>query len=352
MYDVIIIGGRVAGARIAGLLAKKDAKVLLIDSRKNISKPVQCTGFVSHRLLELLPNFPKRYVHNSISKAKFYSPSKRFITLTAKPFVVINRGKLDDWLLDKAKKYGVKIETGVTFKDKKIHKDYIEVITNKSSFKSKLLIGADGPASAVANSCGIKAKPQFYGVQATVKGKFDNSCAELYFGSKVAPKYFAWVVPIDKVSARIGLATKSKPYNYFKTFTKEKLGYIPKPDVAGGIKCNFQNRLVSDRIVLIGDAASQVKPFSGGGIAYSLIASELCAHAVAVALKTNRFDYKSLKRLYQDKAHKKLKSPIKRGLLIYHVWHVLPDFVQNAIFLILNRTKFYRLAERMDPDFY
>ena len=90
MYDVVVIGGRVAGARTAELLAKKGADVLIVDGRKTVSDPVQCTGFVSHRFLKLLPDFPKKYQYNQISKAKFYSPGKKTFTLNSKPFTVMS----------------------------------------------------------------------------------------------------------------------------------------------------------------------------------------------------------------------------------------------------------------------
>lgn len=351
MYDVIVVGGRVAGARTAELLAFKGAKVLIIDSRKNISDPVQCTGFVSHRFLELLPDFPKRYIYNKISKARFHSPNGRSLCLKAKEFSVIDRKKLDDFLLKRAKRVGVEVKIGFTFLGKKLKDGYIEVLTNKKTLRTKLLIGADGPKSEVAKSCGINSIPQFHGIQSTVKGNFVDS-AGLYFGSKTAPKYFAWIVPINKKEARVGLATKKDVYNYFKKFTKNKLGYIPKPDVSGLIKCGFQKELVSDRVMLIGDAASQVKPFSGGGIVYSIVASEICSHAAAVALEADRFDKRFLSKVYQKRAHRRLRKPILRGLLIHKLWQSCPDIVMDTIFLLLIKTRSYKLIERLDVDFY
>ncbi len=233
-----------------------------------------------------------------------------------------------------------------------MRKDHIEINTSKGKLKAKILIGADGPQSEVARSCGLNSKAQFFGIQSTVEGKFDDSFAELYFGSKVAPKYFAWFVPINKKKARIGLATKHNAYKYYKDFTKSKLGYIPKPDVSGAIKCKYQNKIVSDRVLLIGDAASQVKPFSGGGITYSLIASQLCAHAAAVALESERYDEKFLKRIYQKRAHSKFKIPIIRGLIIHRLWQSCPDFLMNTIFYLFSVTKTYKLAEKLDVDFY
>jgi len=350
-YDVVVVGGRVAGARTAELLALKGAKVLIIDSRKDIGNPVQCTGFVSHRFLELMPDFPKGYIYNKISKAKFHSPNGRSLYLKAKEFSVIDRQKLDNYLLKGAKKSGVEVKRGVTFLGKKLNDDYIEVITNKKILRTKLLIGADGPKSEVAKSCGINSIPQFRGMQSTVKGDFGSS-TKLYFGSKTAPKYFAWIVPLNRKEAHIGLATKQDVYGYFKKFTKNKLGYIPKPDVSGLIKCGFQKELVSDRVMLIGDAASQVKPFSGGGIVYSIVASELCAHGAAVALEAGRFDKRFLSKVYQKRAHKLFRKPILRGLLIHKLWQSCPDIVMNIIFLLLIKTKSYKLVEKLDVDFY
>ena len=85
----------------------------------------------------------------------------------------------------------------------------MKVKTSKGNFQTKILIGADGPQSTVAHKSGLSLPENVLaGIQTTVKSKFDTDSVELWFGSEIAPDFFAWVVPENENWARVGLATE------------------------------------------------------------------------------------------------------------------------------------------------
>ncbi len=349
MYDLILVGARVAGLRTAECAAQKRLKVLVLEQGKEIGIPVQCAGLVSSRFLELLPEFPKKYILNKVPKARFFSPSGSSFELSAKPFAVIDRAGLDQWLARRAEKAGAEIKLRAKFLSYLKQGDTLKIKTNKGELETKLLVGADGPSSDVANAAGIKLTKNLIGVQATVSGEFDKGYAELHFGSKIAPKYFAWVVPLSSKKARVGLATYNSPKKYFDNFTRKRLGFVPRPDVGGLIKFGLQKQTVADNIMLIGDAASQVKPFSGGGIIYSLLAAEKCASAAEKAVQESSYGEAFLRKHYEKEWCKILEKPIKRGLRISKLWFNSPDVIKEIAF---NIEKKWCIAQRFDPDFY
>jgi flavin-dependent dehydrogenase len=320
MYDVIIIGAGPAGCRTAELLAK-EKKVLVIEEHREIGVPVQCTGLVSSKLLEIHLDIPKGIIQNKINVARFFSPTgTKFELSVKKPVLVIDRKKLDKWLAEKAKKSGVKFRFNTKFKKFKKLKDKIIVETNKGIFEANILIGADGPLSQVRKQAKIKADyTQHIFSQKTISGHFENK-ADLCFGGS----YFNWFVPISKTKARFG--GPSKEINF-------------KGDSGGVCRYGLLKTAQKGNIYLVGDSALQVKPFSCGGVVYGQIAAECLAEAI---LENKDYD-----ELWKSK----LKWPIMKGLLLCQ-FYTFPNWLKNLCFEIIVRTCSEKLLEKLDMDFY
>jgi len=350
-FDVTIVGASVSGSRTAELIASKGYRVALVEEHEKIGRPLKCAGLVSWRLLELLPDLPRKIIINKVSKAKFFSPSGKFFMLESKkPVYVINRERLDRFLAQRAVKNGVEIKTLTKFLDLKYVNNLIKVKTSKGNLKTKLLIGADGANSKVARLAGIKQPNNIlFGIQATVDGNFDSDSVELWLGSSIAPDFFAWVIPENENRARVGLATDENPLYFFKKFLKKRVGVLTKPDTAGLLKLGLMKETVSQRVLLVGDAACQLKPFSGGGVVYSLIASEICAGACCKALESEKFDKSSLKNFYEKIWKKVLGKGIKTGMFYRAILSKLSDQQLDLLFNSLKCGK--NFLERLDMDF-
>jgi geranylgeranyl reductase family protein len=350
LFDAVVIGASAIGSRTAKLIAGNGYNVLVIEEHKKIGLPSKCTGLVSHRLLEQLPNLPKKIIINKIKSARFFSPNGNSLELKSKKQVyVIDRTALDNFLFNEAKDSGVEIRTGERFESFRLMEDYVKIKTNKKIYHSKILIGADGVNSLVRKYSKLGyPKNVVFGLQTTVKGNFDSEFVELWFGSSVAPNFFAWVVPENNYTARVGLATDSNPMKFYNSFLKKRVDYIGRPNTTGIIRYGLMKETSFDRVMLVGDAALQTKPFSGGGIIYGLIASEICADAVIKALKKNRFDKKFFKQNYDRKWKEKLSLPIIKGLMLRKIFNKLPDKGLSSLFYFTGYVK--RFLEKWDMD--
>lgn len=332
MYDAIIVGGALAGSRTAELIARNGKKVLLIEEHERIGLPCKCTGLVSWRTPDILNNLPKQLIVNKLDRGKFYAPDGTSFELKSrKPAYVLDRTGLDQFLFEQAVKAGVEAKTE-HFTDFKYNNNHIEVKTNEGTYETKILIGADGANSTVAQKATLSIPSNiFVGLQTTSSGKFEQS-AELWFGKKTAPKFFAWVVPENEEVARIGVATQTSPKPYYEKFLETRLQHNGlKPDVAGVIRFGVMKNTVANNVMLVGDAACQVKPFSGGGITYGLIGAQICADAVDKSFEENKFDYQFLKQNYDLEWKKKLGHSIRRGMLLRKIY-LLPDYQMNLLF--------------------
>ncbi len=351
-YDVVVVGASVSGCRTAELIAKNGYKVLVVEEHKEIGRPLKCTGLVSHRLLELIPNLPKKIILNKVKRAKFFSPNRNHFMLNSrKPVYIIDRSKLDKHLCENARKAGAEIRISTRFEGSRYVGDGIEVKTSKGVLRTKILVGADGANSIVAKSAGLKMPEEvFIGIQTTAKGNFDSESVELWFGSPVCPNFFAWVVPENKDHARVGLATNKNPKKYFEKFLKKRIGKVSEPDVGGAIRVGLMKKTVADRILLVGDAACQIKPFSGGGIVYGLIGSEYCADACVSALQKSKFDAKFLMNEYDRKWKKRLAIPIRKGLIYKNLLHKFSNEKLNILFSTSKKLKLTKILESFDMD--
>ena len=353
IYDTIIVGAGPAGCRVGELIAKKGFKVLILEEHPEIGKPVQCAGLVSHRIFEL-SGASDDIIVNITKKAKFYSSNGKFIELKSKkPVYVIDREKFDKELSANATNVEAEIRRFTKFEDYKKMKDSIKIKTSEGTFESKILIGADGPNSTVAHESRLKLpKNVLAAVQSTIKSEFESDTVELWFSSEISPDFFGWVIPENEKWARVGLASHKNALSYFKNFLRirfnQEMKY--KDSLAGIIRYGLIESSVSDRVVLVGDAASQVKPFSCGGIIYGLICADFAANACIRSLKENNYSKKFLKVNYDDVWKKKLFLPIKKGLMISKVIHSFSDNQLNFLFSTIRKSKFTKLMEFTDMD--
>ena len=342
-FDVIVIGAGPAGCKTAEIIAKKGYDVLVLEEHSSIGKPTQCTGLVSQRIGKI----PKEIVVNKIKIARFYSGNNYFEIKSKKPVYVINRGKFDKYVAEKAKRAGVYFKLSTRFLDFKNG----EALTSKGNYRTKLLVGADGPNSSVAKISGIKLpKNILSGVQVNVKSHFDPGTVELWFGSDIAHGLFAWVVPESSNAARVGLATDKNPNKFFEKFLKKRLGEIKSTDRIGDvIRYGLIKKSVADNVLLVGDAACQIKPFSAGGLVYGQISAKYAGEACVKALETEDYSKKFLSRNYDKEWKKELENPIRKGLFMKKVFSKIQD--KPFSFKLIKNLGITKLSSVMDMDF-
>ena len=294
-YDVVVVGAGPAGAIAAKYAAQNGASTLLIEEHASIGSPVQCTGLISTAALRECETGEGSFVLAKMKGAFVYAPNCEELVVKGKDVkaYVIDRKIFDRTLAERALDAGANILLRTRFIG--MERGKISVISNgeKKEIRADVVIGADGIQSTVGRSAGLPRCEKFLsGIQfeAPYTAK-DPEFVEIFTGNDIAPGFFAWAVPFNGY-ARIGLAKNpGAPAKYYL----EKL--LTHPVVAsryrgsrtefvlGGIPLGPPKKTVTDGVMLVGDAAGQVKPTSGGGIYMGAVCAKIAGE---VAARTSR----------------------------------------------------------------
>lgn len=304
---ISIIGAGPVGSFAAYLLAKAGFDVNIFEEHEKIGLPIQCTGLMTEKISELL-ELKKSFITNRLNKVKVFSQnSSAEINVNE---ILVDRQRFDQHLLDMAADAGAQVYPSHRFVS--FHRHSGNIFFSKGGkiekYRSKILIGADGPLSQVAKTAGIYGSRKFFiGMQATVQGNFDSTTYQTFFGN-IAPGFFAWIVPESSTTARIGLATRYNTRKYFENFLKGKGKMIAMQ--AGLIPVYNHNQAVQkNNIYLIGDAATFCKATTGGGLISGLQSARILADCI-IHNKNYSFAVKKLRR--ELLSHSMIRSALDR----------------------------------------
>jgi len=365
-YDVVIVGGGPAGSTLASKLMAldKSRRVCILEEHKRPGSPQQCSGLFSRNIIDV-SNLEKKEIIQEIKGADFYSPSKIHLNITTKQTqaYVVDRTIFDFRLVKEAEKKGAKIMLNTMFLSaKKINNCYKIKILDKKQDKTKTIVsryiaGCDGAGSAVAKEfCFPKMKCLYgYAVFSKAKSKQDtdfikNNNVALYLGKKTAPGFFLWKIPRAKENTiETGTASYQNPARLIENFAKkEKTGKTDISSTMGGlIPFEIRKQILKDGVVLVGDAAGQVKATTGGGVVWGMKCAGMAAKALNKAIEQ---DSKYLND-YVAEFNRKAKPELRRLKLARTFLNSRSDRQIDSLFKILKNEKIIKfIKENGDMD--
>ena len=314
-YDVIVVGAGPAGSMAAWLAAESGLNVLLLEKDREVGTPVRCAEGVAKKDLETIVGHPALpgWVAAEITNFRLFSPNGTPVSVNIEEAgYVLNRRLFDYDLANKAVSSGAKLltlaeVTGVLKTDQRVTGVTVKLDGDKVDLKSKIVIAADGVESRVARWAGLNSttivKDMETCVQFTLSDiPIDSDTCDFYFSSQFAPGGYAWVFPKGQRMANVGLgvsgnyARTQNPETYLGIFLEK---YFPSGSIlsktVGGVPVDRTlKEIVSDGFMVVGDAAHQANPISGGGILSGMIAGEIAGRVATDAVKKGKTDLKSL----------------------------------------------------------
>lgn len=317
--DIIVVGGGPCGSYAAYTAAKHDAEVTVCEEHPEVGVPKHCAGHLNISSMKRLGiQVPQDVIENTIKGAVFISPSgKQFVLRCRSPVTyVVNRELFDKHLAELAKKAGADYRYNSRVKSLVLDSGSVKGVTLKGEekLKANVVIDAEGCSSKLLKQTGLKGLERGMiarGIQAEVDGfeDVDEDMVQVYFGRKVAPGFFAWIIPRKDGTAKVGLATRTgNPKDYLRRFMEQHPVASTKlkksrPTYTSVHPIPMEGPLpktVSGGFFAVGDAASQVKPTTGGGVIFGLTCAQIAAEVAYEAVERQDFSETFLSR-YQNR---------------------------------------------------
>ncbi|MFW9785785.1 MAG: NAD(P)/FAD-dependent oxidoreductase [Candidatus Heimdallarchaeota archaeon] len=331
-YDVVIIGGSIAGSVAARFIAEKGLKTLLVESAKTPrEKPCSAIQFKYFEKL-VGSKIPKeKLCTNKLSRLRMEWPNGRAFSI---PFKMLNftREVFDSWLNEEA------IKAGALFRDEThcmnfniISKGYEVFLHPKHSpiekLRTKYLIGADGLLSTIRK----KIRPQDfyrkgeksrgvtlnYYIRTEREGKLDPNTLYQFWNLDFNNLMFAWVYKKNELWVVGTGYTESvkKRCDLFLNYVKEKFNFegkiVKREGFAHKLRLDEPNHvyLGDNNLLLIGDAAGLIDMYRGLGMDAAALSGRRVAKAIIKAEKTG-----DLAINYYKKSMKNLISKIDKNM--------------------------------------
>jgi geranylgeranyl reductase family protein len=341
MLDVAIIGGGPGGLYAALLLARAGFSVAVLEEHETVGQPVHCTGVLAADAFGEF-DLPRSSILNELATARFIAPSGREISYTTPTTeaVVIDRGALDSALADAAIAAGVELRLGTRVRGVGCHDDRLDVDADGTPVPARAVVLACGAAYGLQRQLGLGLPPVALNSAQLELPAGRGGDVEVYFGSDVAPRGFAWAVPVQRrqgAFVRIGLMAEGDPGPLFRRLSQRLApSWGVAADAIGDPRRRYLPlsslpRTYAPRVLAVGDAAGLVKPTTGGGIYYSLVSAQLAAATLGDALAADRLGEDTL-RGYQEAWRRRLGPELRAQLALRMLAQRLNDGEIDSLF--------------------
>lgn len=345
--DVIVIGGGPCGSFCALNLAKNGVKVTVFEEHCEIGVPSHCAGHISISGLKHLGLYPlpNKIVENLFNGAKFYSPngSELSVRFGSPVTCAVNRVLFDKYIAQLAKDSGANYCLNSQVKSLIIDDSYVKGVNvqqkgENTKVSAKIVVNAEGVFPRILKHVGLhppRSDKIVYGFQVEVENvkNIELDFVEVFLGSAYAPGFYAWLIPKRNGKAKVGLAArKGNPKEFLKNLMRKHPVASLKLREAKILRESLHPitlggpipRAYSNGFLAVGDAASQVKPTTGGGVILGLHCAKMAAETTIQALNKEDFSAQFLSA-YKRHYVEVLGFDIKIMLIIRKMLDKIPD---------------------------
>jgi menaquinone-9 beta-reductase len=335
-FDVAIVGAGPAGSATAIALARRGYAVALVDKQR-FPREKLCGDFVSpinwrifqdlgvdNRVLAQSHTEVTGFRITSYSGAEAKSPfssndQQRVIGLG------LGRAQLDQLLLERAAELGATVRTGCRIERLSRNTQEWRFETSEhESWRSKILIGADGRNSWVARQLGMNThgstQGRSVGFQMRIKCPVTMDRIEIH----LFPGGYAGLIGVGDGTINLGLAVdrRNLPREGIKEYLLTEVlvenphlkTILERRESGVALRSAYpvyfpKRRSFAEAVLLVGDAARVTEPVTGEGIYFAMRSGMLAAEALDQALSKCDFSAEHL-RTYQQMCARALRSRV------------------------------------------
>jgi digeranylgeranylglycerophospholipid reductase len=332
---IAVIGAGPAGCYYASLV--KGREVHIFEDHEEVGMPVSCTGILTDSVRRVIGDIPEELVISRIHRFKLVAPGGKSMYVDLdKVNMILDRAAFDRHMLRKALDNGAVLHLGERFIDYARDGSSYEIHTNRGCYRTEMIVGADGPFSAVARAAGLYLRRSFVtGWQARCRYPGLEECVTEI---RLNVAEFSWIVPENDAVARVGVIGPDGPAlrrDYADLLgtsqvLEDQSGMIPIHDPRQRLRKSGEN------VFLIGDAATQVKATTYGGIIYGLLAAQYLAED---------------RDGYERRMHAKLGRDLWLSLQMREFMNAMTEAQADELIEVFERDRNSQILSRHDRDF-
>jgi digeranylgeranylglycerophospholipid reductase len=305
-YDLVVVGAGPAGSTAAKVGAERGLAVLLVEKRQEIGSPVRCAEGINREMLLSFVDPEDCWISAEINRSRITTVDTGETRLFTGDEVgyVLERRVFDRVLAEKAVAAGAQVMVktmpeGLIIEDGVVRGVVARNAGRRLEIEAAIVIGADGVEAKVGQWAGLRSilqqKDCLVCAQFMLAGiEVDPNCCCYYLGEELAPGGYAWIFPKGEGKANVGLGVQAdlatlSAMEYLHLFIAQypflEQG-SPVTLITGNVPVGTPSGdIVTDGLMLIGDAARQADPLTGGGIANAMLAGRLAAEIAAQAVE-------------------------------------------------------------------
>ena len=280
----------------------RDHDVLVIEEHSRVGEPVQCAGLITERSIGLSGIRPE--ILNRFTGANVIFPNGKVVTVASSDTkaVMIDRSDFDMKLYEKAADAGAEYVFSDRYQSHSVTDGIVDIRTTEGDVQSRLLIGADGHSSKVATSIPDNGPKEYIrGIEYDIRHRMEHQdTIDIRIGTDIAPGLFSWEAPFGEYT-RVGLCctwSEGLPIDFMKVLLRrsglEDCEVVRR--YCGKVPLGRRRRTYADNLMLIGDAASQVKPISAGGIYPAMMCVDPLCRTAEEVLSSGDLSARTLSR--------------------------------------------------------
>ena len=370
-YDIAVVGGGPAGLSAAYAAAKAGGKVILLEKDESIAHNIRTSGVTWIDEIEKLGIKSEHY--NPIKNYSFISSSNEVTIRGNTPKAcVLNVRSTYQHLAMLTAEAGAEImvrsrvtNVVTTPEDRRICGLKAKTPKGETVINCKVVIDASGFSSSIGRSLGIVKEWRRYGIGAEYECYCENLDYEtwvLMVGTKYSDAGYAWIFPVSKNKARIGVGV-GRPESYSDPLQKlndiidkklrplDEIRKIQPMELHYGFIPNEGPRtpIVYDRLILVGDSAGQSNPLVLEGIRYAIEYGRLAGNIAmkCVSQECNKEGLEEYEKIWRDKS----QAMIKSALRVQKRWISLSDEEWNREIDILREMSVEEFVDFIKAEF-